>query len=252
MSRFWLELKYNIKRRWNPINWIPASILCVRFPFLYPRNRFTGKHYNNWKLNDLQCECRRKAYDFIGEIGNKENPYRRIVKSRWQLFCMKFYEALENFIGIFHAIPYYTELDVMDTGWRKAFGIQMCKEIKRALLQDGGRKLLHRYRITPIKEKYGCLCWYDMGGTEETNKIIAKYEYISIRTCINCGRSADYVTLGWIEPYCKNCLPKGYDTNDPEQVSKYYTEENSWYGHYRIFPKNNEEEQETYDDEGKI
>ena len=25
---------------------IQSSILCIRFPFLYPRNRFTGLHYN--------------------------------------------------------------------------------------------------------------------------------------------------------------------------------------------------------------
>ena len=29
---------------------INSIILCIRFPFLYPRNRFTGKHYNNWKI----------------------------------------------------------------------------------------------------------------------------------------------------------------------------------------------------------
>ena len=78
------------------------------------------------------------------------------------------------------------------------------------------------------------LCWYDAGGTEETNKIIAKYEYISWHTCIECGRTADYITRGWIEPYCKKHLPEGYDPEDPEQVKKFYTEENKWYGHYRL------------------
>ena len=234
MSRFWSELKYSIRRRWNPACWIPASILCIRFPFLYPRNRFSGKHYTNWKLRERQKKHIERAYDYVGEFGNEENPYRRVVKSKKEERIVKFYNFLEDFLGIFHFIPYYTELDAMDKGWRKVFGIQICQELKRALLRDGGRKLLHAYRITQIKEKYGMLCWYDAGGTEETNKIIAKYEYISWHTCIECGRTADYITRGWIEPYCKKHLPEGYDPEDPEQVKKFYTEENKWYGHYRL------------------
>lgn len=158
--------------------WVPATILCIRFPFLYPRNRFTDKPS--------------------------------------------------------HLIPSWTELDALDTGWRKAFGIQICRELKRALLEDGGRKKLRRYRITQIKEKYGALCWYDQGGNEETNKILAKYEYISEHTCIVCGKAADYVTKGWIEPYCKEHLPDHIDPNDPEMVDTYYTKECPFYGRYRI------------------
>ena len=59
----------------------------------------------------------------------------------------------------------------MPEGWRKIFGIQMCKEIKRALLEDG-RKKLYKYRITQIKEKFGSLRWYDSCGNEETDGLI--------------------------------------------------------------------------------
>lgn len=238
----WSELKYTVRRRWNPVHWVPATILCLRFPFLYPRNRFSGRHYTNWKIRDRMYEAQRKTYDFVGEIGNKENPYHRVVASRKWLVIMKFYDYLELFLGVFHMIPYYTELIGMDAGWRKAFGIQMCKEIKRALLDAGGRKMLHAYRITDIKEKYGSLRWYDTGAPEEVEKIIAKYEYISQRTCIVCGKPADYVTRGWVEPYCKDHLPEKIDPDDPEQVVKFYTEENPWYGAYKIkFDKKEEE-----------
>jgi hypothetical protein len=177
------------------VYWIPATILCIRFPFLYPRNRFTGKPT--------------------------------------------------------HLIPYYTELDALDKGWRKAFGIYICKDLKRALLEDGGRKKLRGYRIEQIKEKFGELCWYDHGGNEETNRIIYKYTYISLHTCIVCGKSADYVTRGWIEPYCKEHLPDHIDPNDPEQVHEYFTEDFKFYGVYRISfnekkePKDNGTEEET-------
>lgn len=31
---------------------VESTVLCIRYPYLYPRNRFTGLHYNNWKLHD--------------------------------------------------------------------------------------------------------------------------------------------------------------------------------------------------------
>ena len=78
----------------------------------------------------------------------------------------------------------------------------------------------------------GCWCgnslrWYDNGAPEEVNKIIAKYEYISERTCVNCGKTADGLTRGYILPYCKDC----HDIND---MDLYYTEDMPFYGHYKI------------------
>ena len=247
---FWSKVRYFFRHKINPAYWIPATILCIRFPFLYPRNRFSGKHYNNWKLQIKQHAAHEKAYKFVGEFGNKENPARIEKISNWWAFVEKFYSAIESFLGIFHFIPYYTELDALDKGWRKAFGIYICKDIKRALLEDGGRKRLRKYGIDQIKEKYGELCWYDHGGNEETNKIIEKYAYISRHTCITCGKSADYVTKGWIEPYCKEHLPEWIDPNDPEQVHEYYTEDFKFYGVYRIkFNKKEEQNNNGTDSE---
>lgn len=190
----WWKFKYNLKYKLNPAKWIPATILCIRFPFLYPRNRFTDKPS-----------------------------------------CL---------------IPYYTELDALDKGWRKAFGIYICKDIKNALLSDGGRKRLMAYRIHQIKEKYGELCWYDCGGNDETNRIIEKYTYISRHTCIVCGKSADYVTKGWIEPYCKEHLPAHIDPNNSNQVYEYFTKEFPFYGVYGIKFDNKEEPKNGEQPEG--
>ena len=99
----------------------------------------------------------------------------------------------------------YTELDMMPEGWRIAFGEKMCEEIKDALLREGGETALHEYRIADIKEKFGCLCWYDYYSSEEIEMIIRKYELISMNTCINCGKEATRVTTGWISPYCDEC-----------------------------------------------
>ena len=234
-ERFWTNLKWKVRHDWNPAIWVPATILCIRFPFLYGRNRFTGKHYTNWKLWKLQRDAHDKAYKSVGEFGNKENPWRQEKVSNWWAFVEKFYSAIESFLGLFHIIPTYTELDGMPRGWKKAFGVQFCKELKAALLEEGGgRKRLRQYGLDQVKEKFGALCWYDHGGNEQTDKVVAKYEFISEHTCIVCGKPADYITRGWIEPYCKDHLPEHIDSEDEEQVSVFYTKQNPWYGHYRI------------------
>ena len=89
----------------------------------------------------------------------------------------------------------------MEPGWRKAFGIQMCKEIRAALLSHGW-KYLFKYRIMQIKEKFGELRWYDEFSTQDIQDIIDKYEDISRRTCLVCGKPATKMSTGWISPYC--------------------------------------------------
>ena len=98
----------------------------------------------------------------------------------------------------------YTELDNMPEGWRKAFGIEMCKEIKAELLKHN---YLNDYRILEIKEKYGGLRWYSGPTLKDSNllDIIHKYEDLSFKICIDCGKQAEYISKGWISPYCKNC-----------------------------------------------
>lgn len=98
----------------------------------------------------------------------------------------------------------YTELDEMPSGWRIAFGEQLCGDIKAELERAG---TLDDYRITQIKEKYGSIRWYGNFCTQELNDIISKYENMSKRTCICCGKPATRITTGWISPYCDNCCP---------------------------------------------
>ena len=100
----------------------------------------------------------------------------------------------------------YTELDALPDGWQKAFGIQMCDELRDALVEDGD---LDRWRIEQLKEKWGGMRLYDNGYKQGSRipDIIAKYERISERTCINCGKPATKVTCGWIMPFCDDCVP---------------------------------------------
>lgn len=122
--------------------------LCKKYPFLIPRNRWTGQISED--------------YDYS-----------------------------------------WTELDAMPKGWRKAFGDQMVKDLDEAL-----GKFRDEYRIAQIKEKYGTLRWYDFGGTKESHDIILKYELLSQVTCIDCGKPATKISMGWISPYCDECFYK--------------------------------------------
>lgn len=97
-----------------------------------------------------------------------------------------------------------TELDNMPYGWRKAFGEQLCEELKEELVKAGA---LDNYRILQIKEKFGMLCWYDVGNTERGKEIIRKFEEQSARICINCGEPATRATTGWVRPTCDDCCP---------------------------------------------
>lgn len=108
----------------------------------------------------------------------------------------------------------YTWLDQMPSGWRKAFGEQMCAEIE-ALLETINYQ--NEYYILQIKEKWGYLHWYGTGVPKEVyddlDKIIAKYEDLSKKICIECGAPATHKTTGWISlPYCVICATKYRDT----------------------------------------
>ena len=100
----------------------------------------------------------------------------------------------------------YTELDDMPDGWRKAFGAEMCEEIRDELVRVDD---LNRWRIFQLKEKYGSMRLYDNGYKTNSKipDIISKYEQISERTCIVCGKPATRITMGWICPYCDDCCP---------------------------------------------
>lgn len=314
------------------------TILCLKYPFLYPRNRFTDEHYTNRIINNKIYNLRRKyllsmsvglitdaefseeiqkvnnqeegkypiieisksmsysgrdlslwrdgRYMFIGIEHNNRTNYNefdindylnrttltdndiegvffknRITKtlmgdmtqSPYIVFVLKngaekkvtcpsfnfvkvdllgytkayivLLEYINKFLGIFHILPSYTELDAMEEGWRKCFGEGMCKEIRNSLILTyiknenpttlfgkvkayyKGLKLLFSYRILQIKEKYGSLRWYSNGDTAETMEIISKYETLSMKTCIICGKDASFRSVGWICPYCEEHKP---------------------------------------------
>ena len=271
---------------------IYSTLLCIKYPFLYPRNRWTDKHYNCWKIIEYHRENYGKAYhlislqitdkevnseeqteyykfldtkketylrtDYSGDelviyLGRNKGTIEKIIKkiklgskiydSSWVsgknvlvlkvnsveelkeiyngdfnyirltinqilAFKIKILDWIEKYpLQIIHFPTYYTELDSMDKGWREAFGMNFCKDLRKALIRTGGYKLLFRFRILQIKEKYGRLEVYCIGYNDEINKVISKYSKLSEKTCIRCGKPATWISKGWISPYCDDCVP---------------------------------------------
>lgn len=115
----------------------------------------------------------------------------------------------------------YTELDDMDTGWRIAFGEQLCKEIAEELKKYD---YLDKYRIVQLKEKFGGMRLYDNGAPGNVEDIIDEYATLSEHTCVGYGAPATKISRGWICPWCDDCAAKR------EQVQFWSIEE--YYGDF--------------------
>lgn len=106
----------------------------------------------------------------------------------------------------------YTLLDWMEPGWREAFGIQMCEELREALIAADA---LERYQVTDVKEKYGELRWYSYGGTNSTHEIEKRCLLLSRGICGRCGKPATHIGTFWIYPYCDE-----HATSDAEEMRR--------------------------------
>lgn len=304
MSNILSKIKIFLKRIIN----IPyATYMCIRFPFLYPRNRFTDKHYNNWKLLDLierlsinnkinfniiciedinnsstflkksetdcifsfkeiHCHNYNLKLEYIKDNGiiniifnnsviktitisqiiksgdvddvmfitktNSKNiqyyialigqniieysfeeyknyfskKYFNIEISKFTSFKIKLLKFIHDyFLQWFFCLTSYTELDAMPIGWKKSFGLQMSKELKKTLINNN---LLYDFRIMQLKEKWGRMELYCNEYFSEISDIINKYNYISYYTCCICGKPAHFLSKGWVCPYCKSHAPK--------------------------------------------
>lgn len=94
----------------------------------------------------------------------------------------------------------------IDSGW-KDLHLKMFDEWNEVLNKYNE---LDKLYIEQLKEKWGMLRIYYSGVSsecmKELNKITNKYEDVSYKTCIKCGKPAKYRTTGYILPYCENCV----------------------------------------------
>ena len=101
--------------------------------------------------------------------------------------------------------PYYgdwTYLDDMPIGWKESFGIALCHELRKALIEADE---FETYEILQVKEKFGALRWYDNSNSSKIREVIRRYEYLSRYVCAQCGSPATVVSTGWVIPFCELC-----------------------------------------------
>lgn len=110
----------------------------------------------------------------------------------------------------------YNMLDDMPEGWRKAFGEKFCDELYELVKKAD---LLNKFRIVQIKEKFGALRVYSNTYTDDILDLFNRYELLSETICIECGKPATKITLGWISPYCDDCIPKTIEGKEVDNKS---------------------------------
>lgn len=215
---------------------------------LFIRQRITVKFRDEYKTPDspyvaIFCSVRKKDEDkFIEALRDLPDKMTLFGYTDYLSVCTGFFDQIkaeskgweqlsedeeDRYLLKKHPFLQINGLDVshlnsLPKGWRRSFGCELCKEIKKALDETDS---LADYSILQVKEKYGALRWYDAGAPEEVSRIVEKYTEISKQTCICCGKMATRITTGWIYPFCDDCLPT-YRDGQPRPsvpIEKYYT-----------------------------
>lgn len=139
------------------------------------------------------------------KIGRFIKNTPRVIKNLIFLARYPFMWATNRWTGK-KIFPTFTEYDSIPKGWRKAFGKQLLKDIKKALKEDkkefGKKTQIHWLQI---KEKYGALVMYAT-SSERVDKVFSYYEDLSLCYCINCGKPVRYSTSGYILFLCEQCF----------------------------------------------
>jgi len=82
-------------------------------------------------------------------------------------------------------------------GWMELFH-QLCRDIKAAFPE--------KFQFEQIKEKFGGLRVYYVGGNEAIHNLVSKAERDSYGVCEGCGSKEDVTSDGaWITTRCAKC-----------------------------------------------
>ena len=101
---------------------IYSTLLCIKYPFLYPRNRWTDKHYNCWKIIEYHRENYGKAYHLISlQITDRE------VNSEEQT---EYYKFLDTKKETYLRTDYFGDELVIYLGRNKGTIEKIIKKIK--------------------------------------------------------------------------------------------------------------------------
>lgn len=100
----------------------------------------------------------------------------------------------------------FLDPDELPVGWH-----DLCLSLDHDLAELCQAGILENFEVLQLKEKLGELRLYFEAekGYKEAGRLIDDYAHVSGRTCCECGAfPAEWMTEGWIMPYCKTCASK--------------------------------------------
>lgn len=171
--------------------------LIKKYPWLMPRNRFSDEVDEDYDYSYTELDAMpdgwRKAFgeQMCEEIQRELEKFDFVDKFRVVQIKEKF-----GFLRIYTGGTPIGKLSEVDE-------VVVVKDWKDQPRGD-------------FKENY----WHYKGTNEDgefvfehqkilekcrLNEIISKYEGISERICIKCGKPATRISLGWISPWCDDC-----------------------------------------------
>ena len=132
----------------------------------------------------------------------------RIIKNYFLCLRYPFYRRYD-LSGAFLGYD-YTWYDDILIGWRKAFGKQLSRDLKKQLKKDNQLKT---FRFSDIKEKWGSLHIYTQGCSEECWGLFDKYEELSSHYCMECGKRGKIHPKYYSMPLCDKHFEENYNND---------------------------------------
>lgn len=190
--------------------------LCEKYPFLIPRNLWSGMRIT---------EAQNGGYwpGEPGAIPEYDYEYTELddMPKGWRIaFGEQMCEELKQELIKFNYLDDYEITQVKEKwgslrwydnghpiGKLELIGVE---EYEDGMPQHNQETDFYRYvgvsKNNKLQYKH-----YKIIDKCKIQDIISKYEKISARTCIECGKPATKISLGWISPWCDDCSSKIHD-----------------------------------------
>ena len=203
------------------------KFLCEKYPFLIPRNRWSGMRIT---------EAQNGGYwpSSSDEIPEYDYEYTELdsMPDGWRIaFGAQMCEELRDELLRFDYLDKYeiTQIKEKYGSLRWYDNGHPIGKLELVGVEEYEDKMPEHNRNTDFYSYIGVAAngklqyeHYKILDRCKVSDIIAKYEELSARTCINCGAPATKISLGWISPWCDVCSKDIHDTlmNIDEYFSK--------------------------------
>lgn len=116
------------------------------------------------------------------------------------------YDEMKEFLESIGGLVYYNDSIITNP---KSLGVSegwygLIKELIDELIKLGWDR-----KITQVKEKFGKLCFYILGGSQEMREIVYSFEKKSGTICEICGEPGKVRYNGWYKTLCENHKREG-------------------------------------------